>query len=208
MDKTARCPNRLKLPLKITAAVIGTLVCLYLLFGLLLTTKTVNGWHGLLLAAELKLTGKAYAKMSDEPLRYFTRSGNGAALGEIEGAVLDRVNPCCSGLLYLDGQVYEFGGGSFTRQFWVWVLKPVDKGPEAVVSPFIQEYAWNNKDALDTDSPDPTIEQLNDSLLRNRMVLADLASKLEEHFGVDLPAEEIAAWKTPEDIIASVVKRL
>ena len=208
MDKSARFPKRLKLPLKMAAAVTGTLIFLYLLCGLLLTTKTVNGWHGLLLAAELKLTGKPYAKMSDEPLRYFTRNGDGAVLGEIEGAVLGQTKPCCSGLLYLDGQVYEFGGGSFTRQFWVWVLKPVDKGPDAVVSSFIQEYAWDNKDALDADSSDTTLEELNDSLLKNRAILTALASKLEEHFGVDLPAEEIAVWNTPEDIAASVVKRL
>lgn len=47
----------------------GLLAALFFLYGLLLTTETVNGWRGLCMGAELTLTGKPFVKMSDEPLR-------------------------------------------------------------------------------------------------------------------------------------------
>ena len=180
----------------------GLLAALFFLYGLLLTTKTVNGWHGLCMGAELTLTGKPFVKMSDEPLRYFTRCGDIEALGKIDGVI--RMGREHHGYLYRDGQMYYFSGGAFTSHFWIWTLKPEEKGPEIMVLEFVRRYIEENREA-------ERFVEITDRLADWNLDdddLASLAALLEEHFGVELPEDEIAGWDTVEDIVASVGDRL
>lgn len=191
----------------IAAAVAVLLAAAFFLCVLLLTTKTVNGWHGLCLGTELTLTGKPFVKMSDEPLRYFTRYCDAEALGKIDGVMLDQETPGHDGYLYRDGRMYYYSGGAFTSRYWIWTLKPVEKEPESMVLNFVRRYIEENRGMAETEEFVEITDRLADWNMDGDD-LASLAALLEEHFGVELPETEVAGWDTVEDVVASVGDRL
>ena len=190
---------------KALAAAIAGLVLIAALFSLcaqLLTTDTINGWAGLGMGLSLTVSGEPYIKMPGKPLRYFTRYVDSRALAEIDGVVMDRESPGSSGYLLLDGRVYSYGGGAFTSRFWIWTLKPEPRGPEIVVTRYLQEYLENPeipKVPLDTDA-------LSEWLAEGERWM--LAAALKGHFGVQLTGKGVAGWTTVGDIVSDVSERL
>ena len=175
----------------------------FFLGGLALTTDTVNGWHGLCLGAELTLTGRPFVRMSDDPLRYFTRHGDVGALAEIEGAALDREQPAKSGHLLIDGTAYSYGGGAFASRFWIWTLEPTGKEPAELVRTYVREFIAGRGEEWELPEPAAPLDELGPA-----GDAAALAAAVQGHFGVELPAAEIAGWKTVEDVVSSTAKRL